>query len=130
MRSRVSWQEKLNKVQEWKIVDGQKRGYRTMLIPTPRQIDEIIKEIPSGAVSTPQLLRSTLAKRHGADTTCPLCAGIFLRIAAEAADEQRSEGKSDITPYWRVVDKKGRHFPKLPGGRDSQAALLAAEIQI
>lgn len=124
----MSWQEKLNKVQDWKVVDGGKRFAGTMLVPTPRQIDALVKEIPKGAVSSPKMLRRTLAQRFGAETTCPLCTGIFLRIAAEAAIEQRSEGIAEVTPYWRVVDEKGRHNPKLPGGETDQAALLKNDL--
>ena len=42
-----------------------------------------------------------LAHWHNADVTCPLVTGIFLRIVAEAAEEERLAGKSAITPYWR-----------------------------
>jgi len=115
-------------VQEWKVVDGGKRIPGTMLIPTPRQIESAVREIPAGAVSSPKLIRQTLAKRFGADTTCPLCTGIFLRISAEAAEEMRQAGSSEITPYWRVVDQKGRHNAKFPGGTEAQAAMLENEI--
>jgi len=127
--SRTSWQAKLDKVQEPKVVDGSPRFPGTMLIPTPRQIEALIREIPIGAVSTPKLMRAELAKRFGADTTCPLCTGIFIRISAEAAEEQRQQGAEQITPYWRVVDQKGRHNPKLPGGVEGQDRLLADEYQ-
>ena len=125
---KTSWQAKLDRVQEWKIVDGGKRFSGTMLIPTPRQIESLIYEIPAGAVTSPKLLRITLAKRFGADTTCPLCIGMFLRIAAEASEEARLEGKTNVAPYWRVVDHKGKHFPKFPGGVEGQHGLLKQEI--
>ena len=125
--TRVSWQEKLDRVQEWKVADDNPRFPGRMLIPTPRQVDALIREIPKGAVTTPKLMRKTLANRYGADNTCPLCVGIFLRISAEAAEEQRQQGVEDITPYWRVVTEKGKHYPKLPGGADGQGALLESE---
>ena len=99
-----------------------------MLIPTPKQVDAAVCEIPLGAVSTPALIRQVLAARCGADTTCPLCVGIFLRISAEAAAERSERGSLDVTPYWRVVDGKGRHYAKWPGGREGQDAILQAEL--
>jgi len=127
--TRTTWQSKLDRVQEWKVVPGGKRTPGTMLIPTPRQIDSLMREIPVGAVSSVRLLGQALAKRHGADITCPLCTGMFVRIAAEAAEEQRRAGEKEITPYWRVVDKKGRHNPKWPGGEEGQSALLEDEVR-
>ena len=126
--SRTTWQSKLDRVQEYKIVDGGKRFEGTMVVPTPRQIESLVKEIPTAAVTNSKLIRMTLANRLGAGTTCPLCTGIFLRITAEAAEEQRALGNKEIAPYWRVVDAKGRHNPKYPGGSDGQDALLASEI--
>ncbi|HEY3738719.1 MAG TPA: hypothetical protein VGL53_02685 [Bryobacteraceae bacterium] len=68
-------------------------------------------------------LRKELAHQFGADTTCPLCVGMFLRIAAEAAEER---GR-DKTPYWRVVGDDGSLNPKFPGGATAQAEALRAE---
>ncbi len=126
---RTSWQAKLDRVQEWKIVDGGNRFHGNLLIPTPRQIESLVREIPLGAVSNPKLMRATLAKRLGADHTCPLCMGIFLRIAAEACEESARLGLTRHTPYWRVVDQKGKHFPKWPGGTDGQKAILDQELK-
>ena len=38
-----------------------------------------------------------------------------------------SEGKKDITPYWRTVKAGGQLNEKYPGGTESQAAHLEAE---
>ena len=59
----------------------------SFLIPTPRVVDAYIRAIPSGSSRTIGDMRETLAKQHGADFTCPLTSGIFLRIVAEAAHE-------------------------------------------
>ena len=53
--------------------------------------------------------------------------GIFVGIAARAAEEMASEGKMDITPYWRTVKSKGELNEKYPGGVDAQAAHLREE---
>ena len=53
--------------------------------------------------------------------------GIFVGIAARAAEEMASEGKMDITPYWRTVKSKGELNEKYPGGVEAQAAHLREE---
>ena len=59
--------------------------------------------------------------------TCPLMTGIFLRIVAEAAEEDRLLGKCDITPYWRIVGEDGKLNAKFPGGVERQAEHLREE---
>jgi hypothetical protein len=56
-----------------------------------------------------------------------MTAGLFVRIAAEAAEEDARAGKTPITPYWRMVKDDGSLNPKLPGGVASQARKLRAE---
>jgi alkylated DNA nucleotide flippase Atl1 len=58
-----------------------------------------------------------------------LTTGIFVRIAAEAAEEVASTGNPKITPYWRVLKDDGSLNPKFPGGVDRQAEKLRAEGQ-
>ena len=53
--------------------------------------------------------------------------GLFVGIAARAAEEMATEGEKDITPYWRTLKSKGELNPKYPGGVESQAARLEAE---
>ena len=52
---------------------------------------------------------------------------MFVGIAARAAEEMASEGKPDITPYWRTVKSKGELNEKYPGGVEAQAAHLKEE---
>ena len=59
--------------------------------------------------------------------TCPLVTGIFLRIVAEAAEEDARGGKPEITPYWRVVRDDGSLNDRFPGGPSAQARRLEAE---
>lgn len=96
-----------------------------MLIASPLSVAETVEQIPEGHVMTLTVLRGILAARFGADYTCPLTAGIFLRIAAEAAVEEGDAGRQ--TPYWRVVRDDGKLLGKLPGGPAAQAKLLFAE---
>lgn len=89
-----------------------------MLIPTPKLIDEYIRQIPEGKIVEPTTLRHDLAIEHGAEVTCPLTTGIFLRIVAEAAYEEYQNGKPvrKITPFWRVIDEKSTTAKKLTFG--------------
>jgi len=98
-----------------------------MLIPTPKLVDELIRRVPKGKLATVGELRRKLAVDFKADVTCPLTTGIFLRIAAEAAEEDRAQGRKRVTPYWRVVKDDGSFNPKLPGGVTQQTRTLRAE---
>ena len=102
-------------------------GTGNMLVPSPREVDEMIRATPKGRITTVSSIRDGLAKRHLADVTCPITTGIFVRIAAEAAEEAAHAGKTRITPYWRVVKDDGSLNPKFPGGVESQAEHLRAE---
>lgn len=88
-------------------------GKGTMLIPTPMLVDEMVRRIPKGKLVTVAEVRRKLAADFGADVTCPLTTGIFVRIAAEAAEEDRTAGRRRLTPYWRVVKDDGSINPKL-----------------
>ena len=98
-----------------------------ILIPKPLDVDAIIRTIPKGKLMTDEQIRQKLAKDNGADATCSKVTGIFLRIAAEVAEEDRNNGKTQITPYWRVIAKDGYLKPKFPGGVEAQAAHLKEE---
>jgi len=95
-----------------------------MLIASPLEVGRVVAQIPQGNVMTLKTLREVLAARFRADYTCSLTTGIFLRILAEAAEE---EGSTASCPYWRVVRADGRLNEKLPGGERVQADRLAEE---
>ena len=132
MKTRTSWREKLERVQDPKIVaippKMQKRfGRGKMLIPRPLDVDALIRKVPRGKLVTQAQLREKLARSSGADVACPITTGIFVRIAAEAAAEDERAGKRRITPYWRVIRDNGLLLEKLPGGPAGQADRLSAE---
>jgi len=102
-------------------------GSGTMLIPAPRDVDAFIRTVRKGRVVSVTEIRRYLAGKYSADVTCPLTTGIFVRIAAEAAEEAAREGAVRITPYWRVVKDDGSLNPKFPGGVDAQAERLREE---
>ncbi len=99
----------------------------TLVIPTPREVDESMGKIPEGKVTTINQIREVIAKKHGATVGCPLTTGIFAWIAAHAAEEAAAEGKRDITPYWRTLKSKGELNEKYPGGGEAQTAHLREE---
>lgn len=130
--SRIPWREKLERPQEPKIVEIPPRmqgrfGKGTMVIPRPLDVDGLIRKVPKGKLVTVFQLRQELARRSKVDVACPLTTGIFVRIAAEAAEEERRAGKKAITPYWRVLTHEGRLNPKFPGGVAAQKKNLLAE---
>jgi 6-O-methylguanine DNA methyltransferase, DNA binding domain len=131
VKTRTSWREKLAKPQEPKIVKVPPKmsrfGSDMMLIPTPILVDEVLRKIPKGKLVTVSEIRRKLAKNFSTDVTCPLTTGIFIRIVAEAAEEDRARGRKRVTPYWRVVKDDGALNPKFPGGVISQARYLRAE---
>ena len=131
-RSKTSWRAKLHKPMSPKLVpvpDGMAKrlGGGMMLIPTALEVDAMIRKIPRGQVSSVAQIRRRLAHWHNVDVTCPLVTGIFLRIVAEAAEEDRASGKPEITPYWRVVREDGGLNEKFPGGVTAQARRLMEE---
>ena len=106
----------------------QKRfGRGKMLIPSPLDVEALIRKTPRGKTITPAEIRDKLAKAAGVNCACPMTTGIFVRIVAEAAAEEARAGKSRITPYWRVVRDDGSLHEKFPGGPAAQAEHLEAE---
>ena len=132
MRTRKSWREKMDNPNLPKLVEMlpnmQKRfGSGTTLVPSPKEVDACIRRVHKRSVATVSQIRRFLAGQYSVDAACPLTTGIFIRIAAEAAEEDASKGKTRITPYWRVVKDDGSLNPKFPGGVERQAERLRAE---
>jgi len=134
VKTRKSWREKLENPPEGlpKVVSGppkwEKRfGGRKVLVATPLLVDGLIRKVQKGKLVTIRQIRGRLAKDFKADSTCPLTTGIFVRIAAETAEEDLRMGKSDITSYWRVIRDDGGLNEKSPGGVVAQAAHLTEE---
>ena len=118
-----TWQQKLNNGKEPQVKTAGKafagiHAGQKMLIPTPRLIDAYIRQLPKGKTVDSHTLRNDLALEYGADVTCPMTTGIFLRIVAEAAYEEFRNGKpvAEITPFWRVMDEKSNTAKKLTFG--------------
>ena len=133
MKTRKTWREKLADDKDLpKIVEitdkmSTRWGTGTLVIPAPREVDEIMAKVPEGRVTTINEIRAVLAQKHDATIGCPLTTGIFANIAARAAEEAAAEGKKDTTPYWRTLKSKGELNEKYPGGVEAQAAHLREE---
>jgi alkylated DNA nucleotide flippase Atl1 len=102
-------------------------GKVDMLVPSPREVEACIRAVPEGQIITVSRIRDFLARKYSVGVTCPLTTGIFVRIAAEAAEEDFSAGRTEITPYWRVVKDDGSLYDKFPGGVERQQERLKAE---
>ena len=68
---RISWREKLAddkdlpRVVEINEKMSQKWGTGTVVIPAPREVDEIMRRVPSGKLTTINEIRAFLARKHG-----------------------------------------------------------------
>lgn len=132
--ARKTWREKLNNGREPEVGPTQRSlagisPGAMMLVPTPIQVKEYIESIPKGQVRTIDQLKLDLAKQNGAEVTCPLCTGIFLRIVAEAALDEQKDGTpiEKITPFWRVLDAKSRAGQKLSCGTEFLTQMRQSE---
>jgi len=130
-RSQIPWREAGASAGSQGCADSAARagaiGKGTMVIPKPLDVDALIRNVPKGKLVTVTQLREQLAKQCKADVACPLTTGIFVRIAAEAAEEKRRAGKKEVTPYWRVLTQDVKLNPKFPGGVQAQKRRLLAE---
>ncbi len=132
-KTRKSWQEKLADSKGLPKVGAitgkmtRKWGEGTMVVPAPLEVDELMRKVPKGKVTTINQLREQLARKHGVNLACPITTGIFAWIAAHAAAEAQAEGKKRVTPWWRTLKTGGELNPKYPGGIEAQASLLRAE---
>src|SRR3972149_3596987 len=122
MVKRKSWCEKLNdskglpKVEKIAGKMSKLWGTGTVVIPAPIEVDEIMRKVPKGKLTTINEIRATLARKHKATIGCPITTGIFAWIAAHAAEERQQSGDKDITPYWRTLKAGGVLNEKYPGG--------------
>jgi len=130
---RKSWQEKLadNKGHPtvFEITEKQSKrwGTGTCVIPAPMEVNDLMRRVPKGRLTTIDEMRKALARRHKTSIACPITTGIFSWIAANAAAEAEAEGKKGTTPYWRTLKSSGEVNPKYPGGVNVLKRKLAAE---
>jgi alkylated DNA nucleotide flippase Atl1 len=111
------------------LTGGMRRlwGPGTLVLPSPREVDGLMRRVRKGRVTTINRLREVLARRHHATVACPIVTGIHARIAAGAAGEDEAAGKRRITPYWRTLKSGGELNDRYPGGLSGQRRRLEAE---
>ncbi len=98
-------------------------GEGTQVLPSPMEIRDVMRTIPSGEVMTAKELCVVLTKKHKVDIACPYTTGILLNIVARAIEED----ENDDTPWWRTLGSCGELKPKYPNAPEEQMALLEAE---
>lgn len=132
MKTKKSWKEKLfdskdlPKVKMIRAEQEKRWGKGTIVIPSPLDVDAIMKTVPRGRIITINGIRKQLAKGHNATIGCPITTGIFAWIAANAATEDPKPEERQ-NPYWRTLKNGGVINEKYPGGIEKQAMLLEEE---
>lgn len=100
-----------------------------MLVVTPRAVDAVVADIPSGTVVSADALRRTLAQRYGAEYACPVTTGISLRVVAERAFIRLQNGENDVTPFWRAIAPNSPLASKLACGIEFLEQKRNAEVE-
>ncbi len=99
----------------------------SVLIPSPKDIEEVIDDLAAAESLTLTELRQRLAQQHGADGACPVMTGMNLRIVADLGLEAIDAGHDpalatdaggEVIPFWKVVEPSSSLASKLPGGPD------------
>ncbi len=132
-KKKSTWIEKLNdskglpKVEKIPDKMSKRWGTGTIVIPAPIEVDELMRKVPAGKLTTINDIRAALAKKHNATIGCPMTTGIFAWVAAHAAEEREQSGEKDITPYWRTLKTGGILNEKYPGGAEAQRLRLERE---
>ncbi len=107
----TDWRKRFDQAKPPKLVRletdfaGIKAG-NLLYIASPGVIANYIARIPSGQTRSIARLRNELARRNGATATCPVTTAIFLRVVAEVALQDLSEGQARerVVPFWRVIE--------------------------
>ena len=102
-------------------------GIGKFVMPSPLEVNSLMKKVSKGKLTTINQLRGILAKKYKTTTACPVVTGIFVIIAARAAEEELKEGKKRVTPYWRTIKSNGIINEKYPGGIAAQKKILKQE---
>jgi len=132
-KKKTTWVEKLNdskglpKVEKITAKMSKRWGTGTVVIPASIEVDELMRKVPAGKLTTINDIRVSLAKKHKATIGCPMTTGIFAWVAAHAAEEREQKGERDVTPYWRTLKVGGVLNEKYPGGVEAQRLRLERE---
>jgi alkylated DNA nucleotide flippase Atl1 len=98
-----------------------------VVLVNPSEIVACMKSVPPGRLVTIVEICRQIAKKHEVKGCCSLTTGIFIMIAAHAAEEA-SRVEADLAiPYWRTLKTGGYLNEKFPGGAEAHKALLEKE---
>ena len=128
-----SWREKIAgypRLPEVKPIPERmqaRNGEGTILIPSPKEVEEAMRRVPEGRLATVMGISEQLAHDHGATIGCTVTTAIFASMAAQAAAEDRQAGDRAPTPYWRTLKVDGQLNLKYPGGLDELMQRLESE---
>ena len=132
-KKKTTWVEKLNdskglpKVEKITEKMSKRWGAGTVVIPAPIEVDELMRKVPAGKLTTINDIRAALAEKHEATIGCPMTTGIFAWVAANAAEEREQKGEKNVTPFWRTLKTGGVLNEKYPGGVEAQRLHLERE---
>ena len=133
METRKTWREKLADHKDLpKVVEitgrmTTKWGTGSVVIAAPMEVDELMRKVPKGKLTTINEIRAALARKHRATIGCPITTGIFAWLVANAAEEEAASGRKRITPFWRTLKSGGELNAKYPGGIANLKQKLQAE---
>ena len=105
-------------------------GIGKFVMLSPLEVNSLMKKVSKGKLTTINQLCGILAKKYKTTTACPIVTGIFVIIAARAAEEELKEGKKRVTPYWRTIKSNGIINEKYPRGIAAQKKILKQEGHI
>lgn len=131
MAKKKSYRNYLNEFKE-KIHDitpewEEKLGKGKILIPSGLDVEKLILSTKKGELLTNDTIREVLAKKKKVHTTAAIPTGIHLKLIALTAEYEMSEGKTKITPYWRVLKPDGSINEKFPLSVEQLAKILKSE---
>ncbi|MGB5819816.1 MAG: MGMT family protein [Saonia sp.] len=75
-------------------------GSGRMLHPEIEMVEEVIRTIPQGKVTTIDAVAHMMAKTYGADVACPMRTGNHLKRISKAYD---TDSIPTSLPFWRVI---------------------------
>jgi len=128
-----TWFEKLTDKKGFpKIVElddkaARRWGGKTMVVPLPMDVYNLMSQVPAGMVTTFNGLRKALAKKYNNDIACPLTTGIFAWISAWASIESPKNLAIGPIPYWRTLKSDYQLNENFPGGIEEQSEKLSSE---
>lgn len=136
-----TWQHKLEDKEGYPKVLKLQEGfpcYRTLhkmgvnagddvVLVNPSDVVRLMKLVPEGKVTTLSEICQKLAGQYQVKGCCTLTSGIFVTLAAKAAEEAAAQGDDLGIPYWRTLKVGGYLNPKYPGGIPAQERHLKQE---